>query len=186
MKQGLQFQPIYDLLWQHYASNFPKNMVALLGKNATKTTPITKDTFSFYTSIASVYSSKIEGEKIALDSYIKHKFLAVTYQPNYTKKPDDLFDAYRYAKNNLLNVENLLTTHSILTKHILTTNKQGKIRTQQMFVLDNKSNIEFVAADLEIVNHEFYRLMEDLEILTKENLPLNAIFFTLRCYIFYL
>lgn len=28
--------------------------------------------FSFYTSVASVYSSKIEGETIELDSYIKH------------------------------------------------------------------------------------------------------------------
>jgi hypothetical protein len=33
---------------------------------------ISTDTFSFYTSVASAYSSKIEGENIELDSYIKH------------------------------------------------------------------------------------------------------------------
>jgi len=31
------------------------------------------DTFSFYTSVAAVFSSKIEGENIELDSYLKHK-----------------------------------------------------------------------------------------------------------------
>ena len=31
------------------------------------------DTFSFYTSVSAVFSSKIEGEQIELDSYGKHK-----------------------------------------------------------------------------------------------------------------
>ena len=31
--------------------------------------------FNFYTSVASVFSSKIEGENIELDSYVKHKRL---------------------------------------------------------------------------------------------------------------
>ncbi|MHB8209629.1 hypothetical protein [Mucilaginibacter sp.] len=30
-------------------------------------------TFSFYTSVSAVFSSKIEGENIELDSFIKHK-----------------------------------------------------------------------------------------------------------------
>ncbi|WP_211172694.1 hypothetical protein [Chitinophaga sp. Ak27] len=34
---------------------------------------LSNENFSFYTSVASVYSSKIEGEPIELDSYIKHK-----------------------------------------------------------------------------------------------------------------
>ena len=31
------------------------------------------DTYSFYTSVSAVFSSKIEGENIDLDSYVKHK-----------------------------------------------------------------------------------------------------------------
>ena len=38
-----------------------------------KEADISTDTFSFYTSVASVFSSKIEGEAIEIDSYIKHK-----------------------------------------------------------------------------------------------------------------
>jgi len=45
---------------------------------------ISTDTFSFYTSVASVYSSKIEGEDIELDSYVKHKRFGVGFLPDYT------------------------------------------------------------------------------------------------------
>src|SRR5690606_1255792 len=56
--------------------------------------------FQFYNSVSSVYSSKIEGEKIDFDSFYKHKFLNVEYQPDYTKKPDDLYLAYEFIYNN--------------------------------------------------------------------------------------
>lgn len=38
-----------------------------------KDAELSTDIFSFYTSVSSVYSSKIEGKKIELDSYFKHK-----------------------------------------------------------------------------------------------------------------
>jgi hypothetical protein len=41
--------------------------------------------FSFYTSVSSVYSSKIEGEDIELDSYIKHKRFGIEFLQDYTK-----------------------------------------------------------------------------------------------------
>ena len=40
---------------------------------------ISTDIFSFYTSVASVFSSKIEGENIELDSYIKHKKMGIKF-----------------------------------------------------------------------------------------------------------
>lgn len=55
-------------------------------------------TFSFYTSVSAVFSSKIEGEPIELDSYIKHKRFGIKFLPDYTRKIDDLYDAYQFAK----------------------------------------------------------------------------------------
>ena len=46
--------------------------------------------FSFYTSVSAVYSSKIEGEDIDLDSFIKHRKFGIQYQPDYTRKIDEL------------------------------------------------------------------------------------------------
>ena len=62
------------------------------------------DYFEFYNSVSSVYSSRIEGENIELDSYLKHKFQHVEFLPDLTKRVDDLFDAYLFIKNNKLNL----------------------------------------------------------------------------------
>ena len=70
--------------------------------DALKDADISTDTFSFYTSVASVFSSKIEGEAIELDSYIKHKRDGISFQPDYTKKIDDLYSAYLFAQKNRL------------------------------------------------------------------------------------
>ena len=37
--------------------------------------------FSFYTSVSAVFSSKIEGEEIELDSYVKHKRFGIQFLP---------------------------------------------------------------------------------------------------------
>ncbi len=64
---------------------------------------ISTETFSFYTSVSSVFSSKIEGENIELDSYVKHKRFDIAFLPDYTKKIDDLYDAYSWAQQSTLN-----------------------------------------------------------------------------------
>jgi Fic family protein len=174
----LQYKDVYEPVWQEYQISFNEVIVqAELKRIALKQTNITKDIFGFYTSIASVFSSRIEGEQIELDSYIKHKFLSVTYQPDYTKKTDDLFNAYVFAKNNALNQSNLLHVHSLITKHLLTTDKQGRVRTQQMFVLAKDNSIEYVAADAAIVKKEFEKFISDLESLVKVDLPVDKAFF---------
>ena len=95
---------------------------------------LSTDTFSFYTSVASVFSSKIEGENIELDSYVKHKRFGIAFLPDYTKKIDDLYSAYSFAQANVLNEKNVGKAHKLLSKHIVATQQQGKIRTQNMYV----------------------------------------------------
>jgi len=69
MKKILQIIP-KDLLTQ-YLGQVPKGLQDAF--DDLQDAEISTDTFSFYTSVSSVYSSKIEGETIELDSYIKHK-----------------------------------------------------------------------------------------------------------------
>ncbi|MBL7733660.1 MAG: hypothetical protein JNM88_20990, partial [Chitinophagaceae bacterium] len=63
--------------------------------------------FSFYTSVSAVFSSKIEGEDIDLDSFIRHKRFGAKYQPDYTQKIDDLYEAYVFAQQHQLSPEAL-------------------------------------------------------------------------------
>ena len=135
------------------------------------------DYFSFYTSVSSVYSSKIEGENIEADSYIKHKFLNVRYEPDYTKKSDDLFEAYEFSKNKKLNCKNLLKAHEILSQNLLAPSQRGMIRTNPMFVLNEDDRIEYVACEPKKVKIELKKLFNDIKTLRKSDLNIVESFY---------
>lgn len=137
----------------------------------------TADVFGFYTSVSSVYSSKIEGEPIELDSYLKHKFQKVKYVPDYTKKTDDLFDAYQFAQKHPLDFKNLLEAHSLLTKNILSPSARGRIRTHPEFILDNEGRIEYVAAPPDLVKRETKNLFDDIRLLLNASLDIEEVFY---------
>ena len=135
------------------------------------------DTFSFYTSVSAVFSSKIEGEPIEFDSYIKHKRFDIEYLPDYTRKIDDLYDAYLFAQKNVLNQKNIESVHSQLTKHILKKSKQGKVRVSNMFVITKDGKIEYVAATPDKVKPEMQRFYTDLDLLVKADLSFEETLF---------
>ncbi|MBY0478035.1 MAG: Fic family protein [Chitinophagaceae bacterium] len=135
------------------------------------------ENFSFYTSVSAVFSSKIEGEEIDLDSFIKHKRLGVHYQPDYTKKIDDLYDAYLFAQQNKLNAQTLLQAHGLLTKNILQPLQQGAFRKGKMFVVTKDGKIEYVAAAPDQLNTEMQKLHADIETLLSVRLSFEEIFF---------
>jgi Fic family protein len=135
------------------------------------------DYFKFYTSVSSVYSSKIEGEDIDFDSYFKHKFLNVKFKPDYTKKADDLYNAYEFIFENPLNLENLKKAHSILSSNLLPEIEQGRIRNNPMLVINEKDQIEYVAAEPKIVIQEIEKLFSDIEILLNSKLSDKEVFY---------
>lgn len=135
------------------------------------------ETFSFYTSISAVFSSKIEGENIELDSYIKHKRLGAHFLPDYTRKIDDLYDAYLFAQKNTLAANNLSQAHAIITKHILQKMQQGKLRKGNMFVVTKDGRIEYVAASPEKVEAEMKKLYADISTLLKAELTFSEVLF---------
>ncbi len=138
---------------------------------------LSMDAFSFYTSVSAVFSSKIEGENIELDSYIKHKRLGAHFLPDYTRKTDDLYDAYFFAQKTKLSATSLEQAHALLTKHILQKSQQGKLRTGNMFVITKDGKIEYVAATPDKVKGEMEKLYNDIESLIKAELNCNEIFF---------
>lgn len=46
----------------------------------------TAENFKFATAVSVMSSSKIEGETLEVDSYVKHKMLDIEYLPNLTEK----------------------------------------------------------------------------------------------------
>ena len=135
------------------------------------------ETFSFYISVSAVFSSKIEGEQIELDSFIKHKRFGIEYLPDYTCKIDDLYEAYLFAQKHRLNAENIALAHSQITRHILKKSKQGEIRLSNMFVVTKDGKIEYVAAAPDKVKSEMERFYADLDILLQMALYFEETFY---------
>ena len=173
MKKKLQIIPT-DLL-DTYFKQVPKTLQITF--EALEDAEISTDTFSFYVSVSSVYSSKIEGEKIELDSYIKHKKFGIEFLPDYTKKIDDLYNAYTFAKSNELNQKNISEAHKLLSKHIVATNWQGKFRNQNMYVTTSDGKIEYVAASPYEVEREMKKFNNDISVLLKEDLSIEEVFY---------
>ncbi len=138
---------------------------------------LSMDTFSFYTSVSAVFSSKIEGEDIELDSFIKHKRLGVGYQSDYTQKTDDLYNAYQFAQTNPLTPGTLMQAHTLLTRHILPEKQQGQFRNGNMFVVTDDGRIEYVAAGPGEVPAEMAKFYADLETMLSTELDFKEILF---------
>jgi Fic family protein len=162
-----------DLLsaYQAEAGNLSEKFDAL------KDAEISTGTFSFYTSVASVFSSKIEGVEIELDSYVKHKHLGVAFKPDYTKKTDDLYNAYIFAQNNTLNQKNIVTMHQLLSKNIVAAKQQGKLRTQNMYVSTPDGKIEYIAISPYELETEMEKFYSDISILLKQKMTIEETFF---------
>jgi len=90
--------------FERYRQQLKINISDALAK--VRATELTQESFTFYTSIAVISSSRIEGEQMEADSYIKHKMQGVEYLPELTQKPNNLFDAYLFAKYNQLTKKN--------------------------------------------------------------------------------
>ena len=171
----MTFEILSPLLLVEYKKIVSQSPIGILTNLEKIDTPV--DYFQFYNSVSSVYSSKIEGENIDFDSFYKHKFLNIKYQPDYTKKVDDLYLAYEFIFKNKLNLENLQKAHSILSSNLLPKNQQGFIRNNPMFVINNDDRIEYVATEPTKVKSELYKLFNDIKKLKTAKLDDFEVFY---------
>nr|WP_295931082.1 Fic family protein [uncultured Dyadobacter sp.] len=134
--------------------------------------------FNFYTSVAVISSCRIEGETIELDSYLKHKMQHVEYLPELTQKPNDLFRAYVFAKENRLNKDKFLQAHCFISEHLLPQNHRGVYRRNEMVVMEhNTGRIQFEAAPAGILVAEMGKLWEDVDTLLRQDLSVEEVLF---------
>ncbi len=171
----MKFQILTSSLLKNFRSCIAEDPIKKLGNMQKVDLPV--DYFQYYKSVSSVYSSKIEGEDIDFDSYFKHKFMNVKYKHNYTKKADDLYSAYEFIETNSLNLENVKKAHDYLSSNLLPKSQQGLIRTNPMFVINSKDQIEYVAALPELVKDELEKLFADIRFLLEQELDSYEIFY---------
>jgi len=161
---------------EQYSKQVNKGLKASFDK--LKDAEISTKTFSFYTSVSAIASSRIEGEQMEVDSYIKHKMLNIAYLPDLVQKPDDLYKAYVFAEQNKLTKTAFLKSHILLAKHLLPKNKQGVFRTGNMVVMEHKTGrIQYEAAPVGDVKKLFELFWKDIQILKKQKLTYEQVFY---------
>lgn len=171
----MKFQLLPSGLLEYYFTEVPSGLECAFDE--LEEAQLSNRNFSFYTSVASVFSSKIEGERIELDSYIKHKRDNIPFLPDYTKKIDDLYDAYLFAQQNQLNEENLKQSHRLLSRSIVSKEWRGRYRMQPMYVATEDGKIEYVAALPQQAAHEMGKFFADIEVLLKTPMTVPEAFF---------
>lgn len=167
---------IPNILLKEYKATFPKELKEKF--NALQDAEISNDSFSFYTSVAVMASSKIEGERMEIDSYVKHKMLDIEYLEDLVEKPNDLYNAYKFAQAHKLTLNNFLDAHELVSLHLLSESKRGVYRNCNMVVMEHKTfKVQYEAAQ----SHDVPRLMrlfwEDLELLLTMELEFSEIFY---------
>lgn len=134
--------------------------------------------FKFFTAVSVMSSSKIEGEPLEVDSYVKHKILEIEYLPNLTEKPNDLYRAYEFARDTPLSAESFLQAHSIATTHLLPETQRGKVRVGNMLIMEQQTNrVQYEAANALIVNKAYKLFWDELSILINKDLNIEEVFY---------
>lgn len=138
----------------------------------------TSENFRFYTAVSVMSSSRIEGETMEIDSYLKYKLQQIEYVPNLVEKPNDLFEAYEYASDYSLCASHFLESHRIATQHVLVESQRGVLRTGNMLLLDQQTQqVQYEAAPGAIVKIEFERLFSEMEELIRLKLKEPEVFY---------
>ncbi|MEL6942880.1 MAG: Fic family protein [Bacteroidota bacterium] len=166
---------ISDLLKEKFIESVDFDPLAAILLKKEESLPV--DYFDFYNSVSSVYSSKIEGEEIDFDSFFKHKFLNVEYNPDYTKKSEDLFKAYQFIQKHPFTENNVIKAHGILSEHLLPSSQRGRIRNNPMFVLNEDDRIEYVACDPNKVKNELEQFFDKVNDLLNTEIEPKEVFF---------
>ena len=132
--------------------------------------------FDYYEASASTYSSNIEGNTTSLDSFLKYASSKAIKQTKEIKEIEELVVAYQFAKENALTKTNFLKAHKILSKSFLIPSAQGKLRKGNV-VVSGKTGIVYVAVDALYLKKEFDLFLKDVEILLKQDLSIELVFY---------
>lgn len=165
-----------ELHFNQFKADLQIDLIAAI--KALSNIELTYQSFTFYTSIAVISSSRIEGEQMEVDSYLKHKTQNIDYLPELVEKPNDLFKAYLFAKENKLTKDNFLQSHVFLSMHLLPAKWRGVYRKNDMLVMEhNTGRIQFEAAPYNIVATEIEKLWSDIAWLLTHKLSIEEIFY---------
>ncbi|MEI6729307.1 MAG: Fic family protein [bacterium] len=128
----------------------------------------------YFNQVSAVYSSKIEGNTLDLDSFLNSG--KKTSKTKEYVEILDLIETYEFAQKNQLNQKNFLKTHQLLSQNILIKAKQGKYRDEPVGVFSSQGLV-YMALEAEKVEEQMSLLFQEIELLLKQDLNIQEVFY---------
>jgi Fic family protein len=145
--------------------------------NKIKEEPMNSQTFGYHLSVASVFSSMIEGNPIDIDSFLRYDTSGMNTKSKSFKEIQDLIAGYSFAASHSLDRKNVLKAHNLLTNHIIEDeNYRGKLRDRNVFVYGGGVKI-YEGAESNLLEQEMINFFDDIKILLHREMTFNEVFY---------
>jgi Fic family protein len=135
-------------------------------------------TLAFSTEAASVESSRIEGNSLDLNFFMRSKQRGSVAKPKQREfqEIEDLVRAYTFAQAHECSEQHFLHVHRLLSEGFLAASERGKYRTHGLMI-QSAGGIEYVAIEPEFLPEAMVMLWNDIGILLQTSLsPAEAFF----------
>jgi len=137
----------------------------------------TQEDFSYYLISASVESSRIEGNTLTTDDYLRNTQFNIQSKPRDMAEVNDLLSAYQYAVANRLTKKKFLHAHKLSSATILEIPAhRGKLRQSQVGIYGN-GKLVYMAIDYKELKTAFDKLFDDIATLIAADLSPHEVFY---------
>lgn len=160
-----------------YSSQSKMDWLDVFHKLRSKSDFTTED-FEYYIVASSLYSSKIEGNTLDVNSFFRNRKSKSFPKHKEVTEVENLVEAYKFASKNKLTKDSFLKSHEICSETLLSKKERGKVRKYPMSVRDTQTlRPVYIAVESEFVNKEFNKLFVDISELLKRDLSHKEIFY---------
>lgn len=172
----------FELISSLYIEEYSKTLKVDLTKATKKLTAkkdFSKKDFEHYFITSSVYSSRIEGNSLDLNSFMRLRGEKQSGKSKEVNEIEDLVNTYKFASANELTEANFLKAHQILSQTLLPkASEQGKFRKTKIGVYDSDSGRPvYLAIEPEYLKKEVAKLFDDIKILVRNRLSSKEKFY---------
>jgi len=131
-----------------------------------------KEDFEHYIIASSVFSSRIEGNTLDLNSFMRLRADKKIAKKKEVKEIEDLVEAYQFASAHKLTRANFLKAHQILSRTLLSKpSERGKLRKMPVGVYDGDTGKPvYLAIEPEYLDKEITKLFTDIKLILSKKL----------------
>jgi len=131
--------------------------------------------FDFLLKTSALFSSKIEGNTLDLNSFLNYKNLAKSKRKDF-QEIQDLLAGYKTVQKLKLNEKNFLKIHELISKNLLTKSRRGVYRKEPVGVFSSQG-LEYMAIEADLLENEMREFFAEIKKLLKKKMTKKEVYF---------